>query len=307
MITILNVDNLIKEKQVIAPITTHQIYFDKSMNYHPQGLYSEKIFGVDGSKEYKTNISYIDLNCYVIHPFIHDILDKRIFRKINDLLSGTVQFSLDPQSGNLIIDENGEITGMSQFIKHIHDIKFSETDDGEGNDRNKIIKSLYKSIKDRTFFVNKIPVISPAYRPIQIDEQTGDVQFDELTKLYQKIIMASTQLASVSGQLYDILSYRMQLLMRDLYELIKVKISKKEGLIRNQLLGRRVDYSARAVITPNHNLDLGYIGIPYRIACTLFEPYMIYGIMSSNYKNLIPDEFHREVKKFLDKESGLDE
>lgn len=304
MITILNVDQLIKEKKAIAPITTHQIYFDKSMNYHPKGLYSEDIFGVEGSKENKTNISWINLNCYAIHPFLYDVLSKRIFRKIGDLLSGETIFSLDSQN-YLIEDNNGNISGMTKFIENIHNIRFTELE--EESDRNKIIEALYDSIKERTFFTNKIPVISPAFRPIQIDQNTGDVQIDDLTKLYQKIIMAASQLSNVSGQLYDILSYRMQLLMRDLYELIKVKISKKEGLIRNAMLGRRVDYSARAVITPNHELKIGYVGVPYRIACEIFEPYMIYGIINSPYKNLIPDEFHKEVKKFLNKESGLED
>ena len=51
MIQTINVNQLIKESKSLGPIKTHQIYFDKSMNYHPQGLYSEEIFGMDGSKD----------------------------------------------------------------------------------------------------------------------------------------------------------------------------------------------------------------------------------------------------------------
>lgn len=303
MIKTININKLLKDKKAKVPITTHQIYFDKSMNYHPQGLYSEDIFGVEGSKERRENISWIELNCNVVHPVLYDILNKRIFRKINSLLQGENTFSIDPD-GNLIEDPNGDINGMTKFVENIHNIKFSGGD--EGGDRNKIIEMLYGTIKDRTFFIDRIPVISPDFRPVQVDEETGDIQIDELTKLYQKIIMAAAQLGSVSGQLFDILSYRMQLIIRDLYELIKVKIAKKEGLIRNHLLGKRVDFSGRAVISPQPTLKIGYVGVPFRMVCQLFEPYLIYGLANSSYANLIPDEFHLEVKKFLDKESDLE-
>ena len=304
MIKTINVNQLIKEKKAIGPILTHQLYFDKSMNYHPNGLLSENIFGVEGSKERRQNISWIELNCLVIHPVIHDILSKRIFRRINDLLSGEAIFSLNANN-ELVEDDMGEINGMTSFVKKINDIRFSMGE--EGGDRNKIINVLYETIQDKTFFIDKIPVISPDYRPIQIDEQTGDIQIDDLTKLYQKIIMASTQLGTVSGSLFDILSYRMQLHIRDLYELIKVKISKKEGMIRNQLLGKRVDFSARAVISPEPKLPIGFVGVPLRIACQIFEPYIIYGLVNSNYSHLVPDKFHTEVKKFLAKESGYED
>jgi hypothetical protein len=302
MIEPIHVDVFLKEKKALEAITSHQIYFDKSMNFHPQGLYSETIFGVEGSKERRSNYSWIDLNCNVVHPFLYDILEKRIFRRIPDLLSGEAIFSLD-SNNNLVEDDMGDINGMTAFVNNIHKIRFSTGE--EGGDRNKIIDVLYKAVDDRTFFINKLPVISPEYRPIQIDEITGDIQIDDLTKLYQKIIMAGTQLGSVSGQLFDIFSYRMQLFMRDLYELVKVKVSKKEGLIRNHLLGKRVDYSARAVITPNYKLKVGNVGVPLRLACQLFEPYLIYGIINSPYKSMIPDEFHIEVKKFLSQESDL--
>lgn len=304
MIKTINANQLIKESKAIGPIKTHQIYFDKSMNYHPQGLYSEEIFGMDGSKERRNNISWIELNTFVIHPVLHDILSKRIFRKINDLLSGETNFSLNSEN-ELIEDDMGNIQGITSLLNNINTIKFSRGEDG--SDRNRIIDMIYETIKNKTFFTDKIPVISPEYRPIQIDETTGDIQIDDLTKLYQKIITASSQLGSVSGPLYDILSYRMQLLIRDLYELIKVKISKKEGIIRSQLLGKRVDFSAAAVISPQPLLPIGYVGVPLRLLCHLFEPYMIYGIVNSNYSSLIPDKFHIEVKKFLAKESSLEE
>ena len=71
------------------------------------------------------------------------------------------------------------------------------------------------------------------------------------------------------------------------------------------MLGKRVDFSARAVITPNPNMELGRVGVPFRLVCELFEPFMIYGLVNSQYSKNIPPEFYEEIQKFLGKESAL--
>ena len=94
----------------------------------------------------------------------------------------------------------------------------------------------------------------------------------------------------------------MQLLIRDIYEFTRIKTSKKEGMIRRFMLGKRVDFSARAVITPNPTLKLGTVGLPFKIACGIFEPHLIYGLINSPYSKSIPEEFHHAVKEVLGKE-----
>lgn len=309
MINIINTDKFIKEHKCLGPITTSQIYLGKSDSFNPVGLYSEEIFGVEGSTERKDSFSWVELNCNVIHPVLYDVLQKRIFRKINDLLSGEKTFSLDP-NGYLIEDELGDINGMSSFIENIKKIRFKPSDvsinkeeDEQETDRDKIINMMYRHINNDTFFMNKLIIIGPDFRPIFVVPETGEVRIDEISKLYQKIIMASTQLKSVSGILGDTLTYRMQLLLRDLYELIKVKIAKKNGMIRKLMLGARSDFSGRTVISPNPQLKIGQIGLPLRMAVQLFEPFVIFGITKSSYSNSIPDEFHKAVKEFLARES----
>ena len=94
--------------------------------------------------------------------------------------------------------------------------------------------------------------------------------------------------------------------LRDLNELVRQRVSKKSGIIRRLMLGNRVDFSARTVITPNPNLELGTTGIPFRIICQIFEPYIIYGLTNSPNSKNIPGEFYEEVKKFLGKETELE-
>ena len=196
-----------------------------------------------------------------------------------------------------------KIDGMSSLVKNIHRIRFREDD--HDSDRNKMIRVLYRNIKENMFFMDKLIVISPEYRQIQINEDKGEVKEDDLNVIYRKIITISHQLASVSGPVYDILSYRLQLQLKDLYEYIRVKVSSKKGMIRDLMLGKRVDFSARAVITPNPNLKIGDVGIPLRIACQIFEPFMVYGLINAPEARSIPGEFHEEVRKFLGRELDL--
>lgn len=55
-------------------------------------------------------------------------------------------------------------------------------------------------------------------------------------------------------------------------------IAGKEGRFRQNLLGKRVDYSGRSVIVVGPNLMLDQCAIPYDMALNLFGPYLIYKI-----------------------------
>ena len=52
-------------------------------------------------------------------------------------------------------------------------------------------------------------------------------------------------------------------------------LSGKEGILRRYSLGKRVDYSARSVVVPNPNLLLDQIGLPVKMALTLYKPFII--------------------------------
>jgi DNA-directed RNA polymerase II subunit RPB1 len=53
---------------------------------------------------------------------------------------------------------------------------------------------------------------------------------------------------------------------------ISARIKGKSGRIRNNLMGKRVDFSARTVITPDPYIDVDQVGVPRRIAMELTIP-----------------------------------
>jgi len=53
---------------------------------------------------------------------------------------------------------------------------------------------------------------------------------------------------------------------------IRARLKGKEGRLRGNLMGKRVDFSARTVITGDPNLELDEVGVPISIAMNLTYP-----------------------------------
>ena len=53
---------------------------------------------------------------------------------------------------------------------------------------------------------------------------------------------------------------------------IKERLNGKGGRVRSNLMGKRVDFSARSVITPDPNISIGQLGIPMKIAMNITKP-----------------------------------
>ena len=56
---------------------------------------------------------------------------------------------------------------------------------------------------------------------------------------------------------------------------IKDRLNGKGGRVRGNLMGKRVDFSARSVITPDPNLSISQLGVPLKIAKNLTKPIVI--------------------------------
>lgn len=50
------------------------------------------------------------------------------------------------------------------------------------------------------------------------------------------------------------------------------RLKAKEGRIRGNLMGKRVDFSARTVITPDPTINIDQLGVPWSIALNLTYP-----------------------------------
>jgi DNA-directed RNA polymerase subunit beta' len=141
-----------------------------------------------------------------------------------------------------------------------------------------------------------LPVIPPALRPM-IQLEGGGFATSDLNELYRRIITRNNRLLRLlevdSPRL--ILRNEKRLLQEAVDTLIdngkrgKLAVSAnnrplkslsdiikgKQGRFRQNLLGKRVDYSGRSVIVVGPSLKLNQCGLPYEMAIELFQPFII--------------------------------
>jgi DNA-directed RNA polymerase beta' subunit len=282
----------------LTPVTTTE-FRTRAGEFHPDGLFSEKIFGVENSKDRTQTYSYIDLYTYTIHPAAF-IIFKRLDRKLLDWFSTEKTFTV--QENGQYFDTAKGVTGIKEFIKAFPKLKFK----GGTPQREELIKALQKSYKEGTLFINKIPVIPPELRPAY-EDQNGNWIIDSLNPVYVGLLRKTIQIKGVgkSGALFDLLNYNLQIAVNSHDKYIRTKISKKYGLIRDQMLGKRVDFSARAVITPGPKLKINEVGLPLRIGALLFAPFIIHHMLySKKYPRYA--ELESEIRNYTDSELSVD-
>ena len=141
-----------------------------------------------------------------------------------------------------------------------------------------------------------LPVIPPALRPM-IQLEGGRFATSDLNELYRRIITRNNRLLRLleidAPQL--IIRNEKRLLQEAVDTLIdngkrgKIALSAnnrplkslsdiikgKHGRFRQNLLGKRVDYSGRSVIVVGPSLKLNQCGLPYEMALELFQPFII--------------------------------
>ena len=163
--------------------------------------------------------------------------------------------------------------------------------------RLKLVEQIRKSENDPAWLVmDVVPVIPPDLRPLVLLE-SGNFATSDLNDLYRRIINRNNRLKKLMDlnapeviirnekrmlqqavdALFDNNRCRRPVLgssnrpLKSLTDMIKGK----QGRFRENLLGKRVDYSARSVIVVGPELKLNQCGLPKKIALELFQPFII--------------------------------
>ena len=86
---------------------------------------------------------------------------------------------------------------------------------------------------------------------------------------------------------------------------IKDRLNGKQGRIRGNLMGKRVDFSARSVITPDPNLSIQELGVPQKIAMNLSYPVKVNKANMSFLEKLVKNgpDIHPGAK-ILERKNG---
>ena len=168
------------------------------------------------------------------------------------------------------------------------------------NKRLSLIRSMIHSeIRPEWMFLTSVPVIPPALRPM-VALEGGRHATSDLNDLYRRVINRNNRLRKLKeiGAPDVILRNEKRILQEAVDTLIDGSSSKqgdqnasqaqkralksladnlksKQGLFRQNLLGKRVDYSGRSVIVVGPKLKLDQCGLPKHMALELFKPFII--------------------------------
>jgi DNA-directed RNA polymerase beta' subunit len=292
-ITLVDFNEIFNEENLITnpnPVENHEFSDD--------GIYSERIFGSyndDAEKDIDT-IGWIDLKPYfIINPLLFTII-KKCIPNINKIIN--YNKSID-QNGNEVEKENtnpDEFIGLIKFRENFHDILERYTD------KEKYQKEYNFLIENEDkIFIDKIPVFSHKLRPATLLAKNVLV-FNEINNYYNFIIQYNNEIKDriVSDDDIDLLLlpllYNIQLYTNIIHtKIINDYLKGKKGFLRKNIMGSRINFSARNVIIPLIGHPIDVVAMPYKTFGELYKFQLI------NLISKVKGINYNEAQKFWQK------
>ena len=170
------------------------------------------------------------------------------------------------------------------------------------NRRLALVRSMQKAgVRPEWMFLSRVPVIPPAIRPM-VALEGGRHATSDVNDLYRRVINRNNRLRKLQdiqapevilrnekrilqeavdalidnsirhgNTMFSAMSQAHRRPLKSLSDYLKGK----QGYFRQNLLGKRVDYSGRSVIIVGPSLKLDQCGLPKRMALELFRPFVI--------------------------------
>jgi DNA-directed RNA polymerase subunit beta' len=188
--------------------------------------------------------------------------------------------------------------------------------------RLKVVEALMKSKtnKPEWMILTVLPVIPPDLRPL-VPLDGGRFATSDLNDLYRRVINRNNRLKRLqelnapeiiirnekrmlqeavdvlfdNGRRGRAITGSNKRPLRSLSDMLKGK----QGRFRQNLLGKRVDYSGRSVITVGPDLRLHQCGLPKKMALELFKPFVYNRLEEKGYVTTV-----KSAKKMVERETA---
>ncbi|MBM3863567.1 MAG: DNA-directed RNA polymerase subunit beta' [Verrucomicrobia bacterium] len=166
---------------------------------------------------------------------------------------------------------------------------------------------------------NVLPVIPPDLRPL-VPLEGGRFATSDLNDLYRRVINRNNRLKNLLQlKTPEVIIRNEKRMLQEAVDALfdngrhgravtgagnrplkslSDMLKGKGGRFRQNLLGKRVDYSGRSVIVIGPDLKLGQCGLPKKMALTLFEPFIIRRLKELGYCHTV-----RSAKKMIDRKT----
>jgi DNA-directed RNA polymerase subunit beta' len=185
--------------------------------------------------------------------------------------------------------------------------------------RLKIVDAFRKSGVDPTWMVmSVIPVLPPDLRPL-VPLEGGRFATSDLNDLYRRVINRNNRLKRlIDLKAPDIIVRNEKRMLQESVDVLfdngrhgrvitgtnkrplkslSDTLKGKQGRFRQNLLGKRVDYSGRTVITVGPDLRLHQCGLPKKMALELFKPFVYFRLEQKGLVSTV-----KSAKKMVERE-----
>lgn len=217
--------------------------------------------------------------------------------------------------------EEIDLVKLDEELRSELKVSISETKRKKYIKRLKVVEALRKSgNKPEWMILTVLPVIPPDLRPL-VPLDGGRFATSDLNDLYRRVINRNNRLKRLqelnapeiiirnekrmlqeavdvlfdNGRRGRAITGTNKRPLRSLSDMLKGK----QGRFRQNLLGKRVDYSGRSVITVGPDLRLHQCGLPKKMALELFKPFIYRNLQEKGYVTTV-----KSAKKMVEKETA---
>ena len=263
-----------------------------------------------------------------------DLLSEEEYLDILDTLPRENQY-LDDSDPNKFIAKMGaeaiydllsriDLDALSYELRHRASNDTSQQRKNEALKRLQVVESFRASRgrnKPEWMVVRIVPVIPPELRPL-VPLDGGRFATSDLNDLYRRVIIRNNRLKRLIeikapevilrnekrmlqesvDSLFDN-SRKSSAVKTDANRPLKSlsdSLKGKQGRFRQNLLGKRVDYSARSVIVVGPELKMGECGIPKLMAAELYKPFIIRKLIERGIVKTV-----KSAKKIVDRKEAV--
>ncbi|WP_298780898.1 DNA-directed RNA polymerase subunit beta' [uncultured Polaribacter sp.] len=265
-----------------------------------------------------------------------DFLTEEEYLDIVDELPQENQY-LDDEDPNKFIAKMGaeclidllariDLEGLSFELRHKANTETSKQRKTEALKRLNVVEAFRDSQKNREnnpewMIMKAVPVIPPELRPL-VPLDGGRFATSDLNDLYRRVIIRNNRLKRLVEIKAPevILRNEKRMLQESVDSLfdntrkssaVKTESNRplkslsdslkgKQGRFRQNLLGKRVDYSARSVIVVGPELRLSECGIPKDMAAELYKPFVIRKLIERGIVKTV-----KSAKKIIDRKEPV--
>jgi DNA-directed RNA polymerase subunit beta-beta' len=250
----------------------------------------------------------------------YDVLNEEQYQALKEKFG--FNFRAD-MGGEAILEllKDLDLVSMLSEIKEGIAVSKSEAKKKDFTKRLKIIEAFIKSNnKPEWMILTKIPVLPPSLRPL-VALDGGKFAVSDVNDLYRRVINRNIRLKKlIELDAPDIIVRNEKRMLQEAVDALfdnsknanAVKgvnkrplkslseiIKGKQGRFRQNLLGKRVDFSGRSVIVVGPNLKMDQCGIPKQMAIELFKPHLLCKLEEKGYATTI-----KQAKRIIDTQSN---